>query len=341
MLKITTCWIIISITIAVSIHETTAQLTTGAIKQNDEVILPSTDLNTTVKLDIPVNIQIHPMVWRSGQRYISTGDNITLKAEVFDPLFHNVTPDYQWSTKSGLIARGINASHISYKFKQAEPNQFIKLYVLYPDQSSGSDEKTVTVRDPISLTEHIGKTFLEHGELLDLTIKFLGTGPYSFCYKICHNNSFNIFCQPACEPEWYLEENQFPIVRYLPLVGNYTLFIAIDNVASKISRSFTIRVLGTIKLQTIPYIPIISSILAVLILLTGVALHQRFKRTIYTETADFDFVRQIYDDSYDDNIWDEEQSFLQRVKCILLKNDWQMSNNKSEPNVNSRTRLLS
>lgn len=289
------------------------------------------------KNNIPVNIRLEPAHYLHGKTYIATGEPFNATAEILDDKFKNLTIKYQWSTKGTIITTGINSSRIEYKFDKADPDTHLKVIVFHKDEQeySGLSEKSIIVKDPIKIAEPVDKLFIEHGEMLNITLKFSGTGPFKYCYKLC------LYPCNECYPIWNLNDNQYNILRYLHSVGNYTLRFAVDNIVSQQNKSYSVRVIDTPRESTIPYMPIVCSISAVLILLIGFALHLKFKSiSVYTETADFDFTRTTYNESTEEeDIWDEEQSFLQRVKYLLLKSE-RRNSSMVESNFSERSRLI-
>lgn len=287
---------------------------------------------------IPVNIRIKPAHYLHGKVYISTSNNLTATAEILDEKFRNVTLTYQWSIKDKTITTDTNASQIVYKFDSPDEAQFLKVLVFHPKNDTGTSQKDLVVRDPVTIAEPGGRFFLEHGDLLDIKLKFNGTRPYLYCYKICHDKA-----EPECgqcQPELETVSTEVPVLKYLHRIGNYTMNFVVSNVASQETKKYVIRITGSLSPQPLPIVPIVSSISAVVILLVGVAFHLKFKSTILTETADFDFVRQVYDDR-EEEFWDEEQSFFQRVRYILFSTERDLNSSLSDSNLSSsRARLV-
>lgn len=291
------------------------------------------------KNNIPVNIRLEPAHYLHGKTYIATGAQFNATAEILDDKFKDLIITYQWSTRNTIIATGTNRSRIEYKFDKADPETYLKVIVFSreKEEHSGVSEKSIIVRDPIKIAEPVDKLFIEHGELLNITLKFSGTGPFVYCYQLC------LYSCHECYPIWHLNENQYHIVKYLHNVGNYTLRFAVDNIVSHQNKSYSVRVIDTPRESTVPYMPIVCSMSAVLILLIGFALHLKFNSiSVYTETADFDFTRTTYNESAEEeDLWDEEQSFMQRVNYLLFKSNTERRNSSmAESNTSERSRLI-
>lgn len=274
--------------------------------------------------NIPVNIQLNPARYLYGKDYVATGTKITATAEILDEKYKNLTLTYQWSTKEKTIITDTKSSQISYVFDKPDEDNFLKILVLYQSNYTGSSSKSLVIRDPINITEPEGKLFIEHGDLLDISLKVKGGQPIEYCHEFCLNKvdretGASIMDEDCkCKPNTNLTNSEIIIKHYLRLVGNYTLLLVVDNVADHLEKHYEVKIRDTTHAQTIPYVPIVCSIVAVLILLTGVTLHMKFKRTVQTETADFDFIRTSF---ADDDEWAEEQSLWQRVSYLLFRAD--------------------
>lgn len=281
----------------------------------------NTDQNTKDNYNIPVNIQFQPAHYLHDKNYIATNTNLTAKAEILDDKFKNLTIEYQWSVKEKSIVNSTNASEIVYSFSSPDEDEFLQLHVVHNPNATGFIKKNLVIRDPVTVQDPQGKLFLERGELLDIKLNFTtGTKPINYCLKFCTNLQRNFGegdeCT-ECKPDMETTGNQVAIVEYLRNVGNYTLVLVADNVASHVAKRYLVKITDTIRPKTIPFVPIVSSILAVIIVLSGLALHMRFKKTLVTETADFDFIRHDYNE--DEDFWDDEEyTFIQRVRYLFF-----------------------
>lgn len=329
-------WIISIIQLVCCTSRINCDTTYDDLKTDSKFHMTTITSSQDIQRNIPVIIGIQPYSQLHGKIYVPTGKNLTIRADVTDDKFRNLSLTYQWSTRQHVIDT-TNVSQIVYAFDQPDENEFMKVLVFHPQNDTGVSQEDIIVRDPIKLDDPVGKTFLEHGELLDLMFRYNGTGPYQYCFRLCYEKS-EADCEPCdstADEARMTASQHVAILKYLPKVGNYTLFFSVYNIATRVDRYYAIKITDILRPQTIPYIPIISSILAVLILLVGLALHLKFKQTIYTETADFDFIRQAYDDRLEE-VWDEEQSFFQRVRYLLFQMEWSTSDaNLSDSNMSS------
>lgn len=270
---------------------------------------------TTYSEDISVSISVAPYKEYQDHIYVPTGVNLSISASVAEE-YANLSLAYKWSTKSGAIAADPKLNKIQYSFKNPADSDFIRVDVSNSTHN-GSSQLDLIVKEQLVVMDPIGKLFLEHGELLHVKLQYKGSPPFRFCYKFCQDSDFLPCDFLACFPEYYTEDNQIHIDHYLHNVGNYTLMFKIRNVMNEELKHYAIKINDTVRVRTLPFIPIISFILAIFILLIGVALHLHYRKRGYTETADFDFVRTAQEEEE----WEEEQSFIQRVRYLFFRED--------------------
>lgn len=268
--------------------------------------------NDTIRVEvIDVSINIVPYVSYFGSIYVAANTKLNISA-VISKSYNESLLVFTWSTKSGKIETPPHAKDITYKFTIPNEDNFIQVTVLDPTtNATGSARFDVAVRSPVEVLDPAGKLFLERGELLDISLRFIGSAPFKYCYKFCAPNDILPcnFCFPSSETT----KTAIPIIHYLHKVGNYTLMFQISNILNHDERHYAIKINDTVRKNNLPIAPIVSTILAVIILTSGVALHLKFRDNAYTtETANFDFLID-----YEDEDWEREFSLIQRVKYLL------------------------
>lgn len=289
--------------------------------------------------NIPVNILIKPLRELERKIYVPTGANITAMAEILDEKFRNVSVTYQWSAKNKTITTDTNAAKIVYSFDKADNNNFLKVLVYHKPNDTGICQKDIVVRDPIVVSDLIGNVFLEYGELLNVTLKFNGTGPFKYCSEFCLKQSGK-YCK-ECSPTNWTTDNEITIVKFLRPIGNYSLSFVVDNYASRVGKTYLVKIFDTVRYKTTPIVPIVCSITAVINMLTVLVLHIKFRNTVLTETADFEFIREAYEEEDEGQFLDEEQSFVQRVRYLLFGVARYRRNSIASWNLNgSRSRII-
>lgn len=262
--------------------------------------------------NIDVTINASPVKVVAGTNFVAAKMPIQIQAK-FDSTVNDSTLEYEWSTKEGGIKENKNASSIVYQFTKSDEDNFILLNVKDPKtNATGTAKLDVSVRSRLVVGDPVGKTFIEKGELLEISLVYSGSPPFTYCYKFC--SDYDILPCTLCFPSSETTNTTIPIVHYLHYVGNYTLFFRIENIMNYEERQYVIKINDTVRPKSnLPIAPIVSSMLAVFIIITGVALHMRFKDTSYTtETANFDF---FHDDN--DEEWEQELSLIQRIRYLF------------------------
>lgn len=267
---------------------------------------------------IKTNIRLQPAQFihiLHDKYYVPANVNLSAEAEILSEAYKNSNLTYQWTTNQGTIITSTNASHIHYIFKKPDENNFLKVLVVETNNvnNTGSSQKELAIRNPIEVANPSGKLFIQHGELLDIILRYSGTGPFKYCYRIC-TEAYKVDCD-NCEVFMNTISSEVAIQRYLRFVANYTLLFKINNLASESLKRYSVRVEDSFRSQKVPYVPIVSSITAVLILFSGVALHMKFRKTVDIETADFEFLEIAQDE---DELL-EGETFYQRVINLLRR----------------------
>uniref|UniRef100_A0A6G1SAA5 PKD/REJ-like domain-containing protein n=1 Tax=Aceria tosichella TaxID=561515 RepID=A0A6G1SAA5_9ACAR len=274
--------------------------------------IPLVASDTLTAVNIEVWIEASLIKRQSGTNYVPANTPIQIQAKSSSSL-NSSAIIYAWSTKDGPIKAEPNANSVVYQFTKSDEDNFIQLRVRNPaTNSSGEARLNVTVKSRVIVGDPLGKTFLEKGELLDITLVYSGSPPFTYCYKFC--SIYDILPCSVCLSYVETSNTSIHIVHYLHYVGNYTLMFKIDNIMNHEERQYAIKINDTVSPRSnLPIAPIVSSILAVCIIITGVGLHMRFKDTSYTtETANFDF---FHDD--DDEEWEQELSLIQRIRYLF------------------------
>lgn len=287
-------------------------LLSNVIPDNTGYDTQSMSINQTLYGSIPLTLSISPYKSHYGTIYVASGVKINATVTIRDltTTSNNSDVKIQWSTKDGVISTSLNSTSIEHTFQDESDNNFIRVEVIRGNET-GSAQVDFSVREPVNVSDPIGKLFIEHGEMLDVKLSFKGSAPFNYCYKFCIDG--NIIPCDLCFPYFETYKNELSISHYLHSVGQYTLMFDIYNIMNRETKHYTIKINDTVRDQSLPFVPIVCSILAVFILITGVSLHLHFRKTAYTETANFDFIRQTQED--DD--WEEELSFIQRVRYLF------------------------
>lgn len=267
-----------------------------------------------------VNIKVEPTHVIAGRNFIKTHTNITFTASLANLTItqpSNLTYEWLYVQSSKNLTLPGNSSQITYAFESVDEDSFVKVVVKQIGENSTivkcSNEKLLSIRDQINIVKKEITQHIYHGDLFSATFVFNGTLPVDYSYRLCHNSTHNKTCYPTViHPEYF--GYSIRTKDYYLRVGNYTINLDMNNYASDLSQTIAIKVFETLRRERVNYVPLISCILAVLILLFGVAIHFKFKKSITTETADFDCTREVYGDEE----WDEVQTFGERLRYLLF-----------------------
>lgn len=150
--------------------------------------------------------------------------------------------------------------------------------------------KRIVSKAPISNLTILGDQLLKHGQLVDLSLLCNGSGPFLYCWQL-KETGYNITGNETCAQPMYQKDCMFPILWYFKHSDTYNLLAIISNDVS--TRMEVIPVTIYEVAREIPIfiviIPVASSIVVVILLISGIALYTSFKRNLRIEVADFDF----------------------------------------------------
>lgn len=208
-----------------------------------------------------------------------------------------------------------------------------------PKKIYGYYRRTVIVENPVDNVTVENNTWLKHGDMCVLNIKFVGTGPFSYCFI---NFSDVSRADENCE-EW--QKTDVKLInyhRFFPKSSNsYTLVTFIRNEVSMIRHPIGIQFydgkIGSLKkiiLSIIPrfflaqprsqlsviIVPVVFTLVAVVLIVFGVAYYVQNRNQFLIEVADFNFGETQSIDSL------EYKSFLQRlldsISDLFIRNQY-------------------
>jgi len=152
-------------------------------------------------------------------------------------------------------------------------------------------QKRIVSKQPISNISFVGETLLKHGKLVDLDLNCTGSAPWLYCWMI-KEKGYNITGNETCEdPQIMKRTCEFPILWYFRQSDTYNFLIIIKN---DVSQNITVVPVTIYDAATeaqygLVLIPIASSIVVVVLIISGVALHAHYRNRLAVEVADFDF----------------------------------------------------
>ncbi|XP_013792708.1 uncharacterized protein LOC106476607 [Limulus polyphemus] len=147
----------------------------------------------------------------------------------------------------------------------------------------------VIAKDPIGNINVNGNLYLEHGDLLILEVSCNGSGPYEYCWKVYDTGELpaNLTC-----PEPVVTSNcSFPIVHYFSSPGSYHIGMYIANDVAHLQKGVDVQIydVSRKKQLSMVIVPVSCTVLAIIIIVTGVTYHLQQQNKQKIEVADFDF----------------------------------------------------
>lgn len=247
-----------------------------------------------LKADLVGAIQVHQGNNTEDLDEVAVG-LVTFEVELHDPsnYLNNSVFNYNWNIDGERFQTETNNS-ISYNFTD-EGTAVVKTLVsaLLPnnDYKIGIFEKQIEVKFPVTNINVTGNPFLHHGEILHLNVSCNGSSPftYNYCWQEVQVNetSANYTCtMMATSNTCY-----FQIFNYFQNYGRYNISIYIRNdivQAKKVIDVMIYNVTAKPTLSTV-IVPIVCTLLALTIIVGGIAYFLQQRHRLLVEVADFDF----------------------------------------------------
>jgi len=166
--------------------------------------------------------------------------------------------------------------------KQERPSKGVKMAIF---------QKKIISKQPIGNISVNGDQMLKHGKLMDLDLNCTGSAPWLFCW-IIKEKGYNITGNETCEQPTLLKtECEFPILWYFRQSDTYNILVIINNDVSSHIEVIPVTIYDVARQVpvSIVIIPVASSIVVVIMIITGIALHAHYRNRLAVEVADFDF----------------------------------------------------
>ncbi|XP_067007546.2 uncharacterized protein [Anabrus simplex] len=154
----------------------------------------------------------------------------------------------------------------------------------------GYFRRELFVKAPITNVILKGKQWLPAGEVFHLDIFCNGSGTFFHCMKI-KPGVYNITGDETCASELSSEKCFMKLVHYFREPSTYTIVAIIRNDVSQIVMPFAIRMYEVTKQPQLSVIivPVTFSVVAVILIVFGVAYYVQSQTRYTVEVADFDF----------------------------------------------------
>ncbi|XP_035734883.1 uncharacterized protein LOC118447246 isoform X1 [Vespa mandarinia] len=159
-----------------------------------------------------------------------------------------------------------------------------------PNKTYGYFTKEIFVRAPITNITIKGTDWIQPWDMLSLNATCNGSGPFYKCLEF-HQGKYNVTGNETCEYVDHLPSCNFSIVRYFFEPTEYTILVIISNDVSKQIYPKTITVYKvTPKPQlSVIVVPVSCTLVAVVLIVFGVAYYIQSRSRFTVEVADFDF----------------------------------------------------
>lgn len=190
------------------------------------------------------------------------------------------------TTTPAIKSTAISTSNISF------PYVCLNSSVIPPDPSKtyGYFKKEINVRTPITDITIKGTDWIQPWDMLSLNATCNGSGPFYKCLEF-HQGKYNVTGNETCEYAEHLQSCNFSIVRYFFEPTEYTILVILSNDVSKQIYPKTITVYKVIPKPQLSVIvvPVSCTLVAVVLIIFGVAYYIQSRPRFTVEVADFDF----------------------------------------------------
>ncbi|XP_018367132.1 PREDICTED: uncharacterized protein LOC108763766 isoform X2 [Trachymyrmex cornetzi] len=159
-----------------------------------------------------------------------------------------------------------------------------------PKKTYGYFYKKINVRAPVSNISVEGTNWIQPWDMLSLNVTCKGSGPFSKCLQF-HRGKYNSTGNETCDDVNHLHSCNFSIIHYFLEPGVYTILIILNNEVSTQIYPLTINIYKvTTKPQlSVIIVPVSCSVVAVVLIVFGVAYYIQSRARFTIEVADFDF----------------------------------------------------
>ncbi|XP_050464993.1 uncharacterized protein LOC126858579 [Cataglyphis hispanica] len=196
------------------------------------------------------------------------------------------------TVKFPTVASPITVSTIDIANISAPPYICSNTSLIPPDPNKiyGYFHKKIYVRAPISNISVEGTNWIQPWDMLSLNVTCKGSGPFSKCLQF-YRGKYNVTGNETCNNVEHLNSCNFSIFHYFLQPSVYTILIVLNNEVSTQIYPLTINIYKvTTKPQlSVIVVPVSCSLVAVVLIVFGVAYYIQSRARFTVEVADFDF----------------------------------------------------
>ncbi|XP_031787515.1 A-agglutinin anchorage subunit isoform X2 [Nasonia vitripennis] len=169
-----------------------------------------------------------------------------------------------------------------------------------PNTTYGYFQREVKIRAPISKLSIEGSTWIQPWNSLSLSISCNGTGPFYKCIEI-HLGKYNVTGNETCSQDSdKLETCKFNFEHYFLEPLEYTVLIILGNEVSKEIHPVAVNIYKLMPKPQLSVIvvPVSCSLVAIVLIIFGIAYYVQNRSRFTVEVADFDFGQSTADMEY-------------------------------------------
>lgn len=144
--------------------------------------------------------------------------------------------------------------------------------------------------DPIENLTITGANWLQYGEVLHMRAQCQGTPPYEYCVEFVQHDQ-PLLGNETC-PQWVATDTcEFPIDHYDLSHQSYKLLVLVRNRVTSVTREVMVNVYKASKQSQLSVIvvPVACCLVAVCLVVFGVAYYMQNRTRFSVEVADFNF----------------------------------------------------
>lgn len=225
---------------------------------------------------------------------VSSAEPVIITFDLHDPsrFFDSFAKSYTWSIDGESVAN-FSDPQLNHTFTSAGRHD-VSVYVFalsaarHMDRSVNITTK-FTVKDSIQKLKYSGKTFISRNQTLDLKVTCVtGSGPFSICEEFDPNTEDNC---TILHNSRQIDDCRFNVTHYFRYPGKHNVSLRVTNDVSSFYDRIEIQVVDFTVQPSISFvvIPVVCSIMAILIVVFGIAIHLQHRKRFTVEVADFDF----------------------------------------------------
>uniref|UniRef100_D3TNI2 Putative salivary mucin n=1 Tax=Glossina morsitans morsitans TaxID=37546 RepID=D3TNI2_GLOMM len=152
----------------------------------------------------------------------------------------------------------------------------------------GYYKREIKPKDAISNFSVSGKTWLEHGDILNMEVKCKGSPSFEYCYLV-YDAPYNSTGNETCPFFYSIQECKIDFTRYYS--ESKTVLFFIRNEVSQILNQVTINIYEVKKQSqlSVVVVPVTFTLIAIILIVFGVSYYVQSRNRFNVEVADFNF----------------------------------------------------